>query len=300
MIPTAQVARAVSWVLLVALVGLAISLGFTTHGPIAGLVAVSAALLAGIAFAIGTGWARRHQNAGSELANLSRQLQQLTEKEKAQLARSLHDELGGLLIAVKMDVSWLQKRWPNPAPEVQARWERVFKVLDEGVDFKRRVVEQLRPTLLDNMGLIAALRWIAQEICGRAGLNYIESYPEQEPVLSDDVSILVFRVVQEALNNVVKHAHATDVRIELTSETQGLTVLIEDNGVGIGAGSNEARRSAASAALHGLAIMQLRVSSLGGTLEIESPREGGTLIRARLPARGIEQEDPVEEVASRS
>ena len=88
-----------------------------------------------------------------------------SEKEKAQLARALHDELGGLLIAVKMDVSWLQKRWPSRHPEIQARWARVLKVLDDGVDFKRRIVEKLRPTLLDNMGLLPAVRWIAQETC---------------------------------------------------------------------------------------------------------------------------------------
>ena len=120
------------------------------------------------------------ERTGASVWPLSRQLQHVTEKEKAQLARSLHDELGGLLIAVKMDISWLQKRWPKPTPDVQARWERVFKVLDDGVDFKRRVVESLRPTLLDNMGLIAALRWVAQETCATApACSCSESYPER-------------------------------------------------------------------------------------------------------------------------
>src|SRR5579871_4763996 len=91
----------------------------------------------------------------SELSALSSHLQQVSEKEKAALARELHDELGGLLIAVKMDVSWLHKRAPNAQdPEMHTRWTRVLKVLDEGVDFKRRIVESLRPTLLDNMGLL--------------------------------------------------------------------------------------------------------------------------------------------------
>ena len=156
-----------------------------------------------------------------ELTALSNHLQQLSEKEKAELARELHDELGGLLIAVKMDASWLQKRWPSPAPEIQARWARVLKVLDDGVDFKRRIVENLRPTLLDNMGLLPAVRWIAQETCSRAGLHYTEIYPEQEPALRDDVAIMVFRLVQESLNNVVKHAHATQVRMEIGLQRSG-------------------------------------------------------------------------------
>jgi signal transduction histidine kinase len=251
---------------------------------------VSLALIATVALAmrerrvraLRSGPDRSLNRAGaSDLATLSRQLQTMAEKEKAQLARSLHDELGGVLIAVKMDTSWLHKRWPNPTPEVQARWERVFKVLDEGVDFKRRVVENLRPTLLDNMGLIAAVRWVAQETCERAGLHCVESYPEHDPALSDDASILVFRLVQEALNNVVKHARATDVRIEMTSEPHELSVLVEDNGVGIDG------RAAPSATLHGLTIMKVRVSSLGGTLEVGAAPHGGTLIRARLPTQHL-------------
>ncbi len=157
---------------------------------------------------------RRVRRRTSELSALSSHLQQLSEKEKAALARELHDELGGLLIAAKMDVSWLQKRAPGAFdPDIQSRFTRVLKVLDDGVDFKRRVVESLRPTLLDNMGLLPAVRWITQETCNRAGLSYTESYPDQELQLADDAAIMVFRLVQEALTNIVKHAHASNVRV---------------------------------------------------------------------------------------
>ena len=139
---------------------------------------------------------RRVRRRTIELSALSSHLQQLSEKEKASLARELHDELGGLLIAAKMDVSWLQKRLPNVNPDIQSRWTRVIKVLDEGVDFKRRIVENLRPTLLDNMGLLPAVRWITQETCTRAGLHYTEIYPEHEPLLIDDAAITSFRLVQ--------------------------------------------------------------------------------------------------------
>ena len=152
---------------------------------------------------------RRVRRRTAELSALSSHLQQLSEKEKAPLARELHDELGGLLIAVKMDVSWLHKRWPQPAPEIQARWARVFKVLDDGVDFKRRVVENLRPTLLDNMGLLPRCAGSLQETCGRAGLQYTEIYPEEEPLLSDDAAIMVFRLVQEVADQ-CRQARAGD------------------------------------------------------------------------------------------
>jgi signal transduction histidine kinase len=227
---------------------------------------------------------RRVRRRTTELSALSSHLQQLSEKEKAALARELHDELGGLLIAVKMDVSWLQKRWPNNDPDIQARWARVLKVLDDGVDFKRRIVENLRPTLLDNMGLLPAVRWITQETCSRAGLNYSELYPEQEPQFTDDAAIMVFRLVQESLTNIVKHARATQVRVEIDVQNDELTVLIEDNGVGIDVDRRDAVGS------HGLATMRHRVRSFSGAFDIDVPAEGGTRVRARVPLAGIVQD----------
>ena len=226
---------------------------------------------------------QRVRRRTSELSALSNHLQQLSEKEKATLARELHDELGGLLIAVKMDVSWLRKRWPNPATDIEARWARVFKVLDDGVDFKRRVVETLRPTLLDNMGLLPAVRWIVQETCSRVGLQYTELYPEQPPRLSDDAAIMLFRLVQESLTNIVKHARATHVRVQIDVNAQEMTVLLEDNGIGIDADRREAIGS------HGLATMRHRVRSCGGSLSIESVPQGGTRVLAHLPLAGILQ-----------
>jgi signal transduction histidine kinase len=220
---------------------------------------------------------RRVRQRTVELSALSSHLQQLSEKEKAGLARELHDELGGLLIAVKMDVAWLQKRWPGTEPEIQGRWHRVLKVLDDGVDFKRRIIENLRPTLLDNMGLFPALRWTTQETCSRAGLHYVEEYPDQEPELIDDAAIMIFRLVQESLMNVVKHAKATDVRVAVAIDSQFLEVDVEDNGTGI---APERLHSVGS---HGLATMRHRVRSFGGQFEIDTADGGGTRIHVRLP-----------------
>jgi signal transduction histidine kinase len=224
---------------------------------------------------------RRVRRRTAELSALSSHLQQLSEREKATLARELHDELGGLLIAVKMDASWLHKRWPTPAPEIEARWARVLKVLDDGVDFKRRIVENLRPTLLDNMGLLPAVRWITQECCSRAGLQYTEIYPEHEPQLTEEAAIMAFRLVQESLTNVVKHAHATHVRVQIAVQEQQMGILIDDNGTGIDAERRDAVGS------HGLAIMRHRVRSCGGTLDIENAPHGGTRVTARLPLARI-------------
>jgi signal transduction histidine kinase len=224
---------------------------------------------------------RRVQNRTAELSALSNHLQQLTEKEKASLARELHDELGGVLIAVKMDVAWLQKRASVGEPEIEARWKRLLELLDEGVDVKRRIVENLRPTLLDNMGLLPAVRWITQETCQHAGLQYVESYPDEELLLTDAAAIMVFRLVQESLTNIVKHAHASAVRVEIAIEQSELVLIIEDDGVGI-----EPRRRDAIGS-HGLATMRHRVRSFGGNLQIDSPAAGGTRVRALLPLARI-------------
>lgn len=221
-----------------------------------------------------------------ELSELSNHLQQLSEKEKTNLARELHDQLGGLLIAVKMDASWLHKRWPSPNADIEARWHRIFKVLDDGVEFKRQVVENLHPTLLDNMGLMSAVRWITEETCNRSGLHRTESYPEQELPLLDEVAIMLFRLVQESLNNVVRHAHATQVRIEIGVEEGQLRVSIEDDGIGI-----EAERPAPPGS-HGLATMQLRIHSFGGILDIERVERGGTRVLAHLPLQHIIRPEP--------
>ena len=226
---------------------------------------------------------RRVRRRTAELSALSSHLQQLSEKEKASLARELHDELGGLLIAAKMDVSWLQKRLPDSNPDVQSRWTRVNKVLDDGVAFKRRTVENLHPTLLDNIGLVSALRWITQETCTRAGLHYTEAYPDFDLQLIDDAAIMVFRLVQESLINIVKHARATEVRVEVAVQRDELMILVEDNGGGIDVDRREAPAS------HGLATMRHRASSFGGTYEIESATQGGTRARVRLPLAAIVQ-----------
>ncbi len=226
---------------------------------------------------------RRVRRRTAELSALSSHLQRLSEKEKASLARELHDELGGLLIAVKMDVSWLQKRMPNTNSDIQSRFSRVIKVLDDGVDFKRRIVENLRPTLLDNIGLLPAIRWITEETCARAGLRCTQVYPDFDLRLTDDAAIMAFRLVQESLTNVVKHARATAAHVEVAVQGDELVIVVEDNGGGIDADRRDAVGS------HGLATMRHRVRSFGGSFEIETPPQGGTRVHARLPLAAVAQ-----------
>jgi signal transduction histidine kinase len=218
-----------------------------------------------------------------ELVELSTHLQNVAEREKASLARELHDELGGLLVGARMDISWVEQHLKND-PDLKVRLHRVQQNLAAGVDLKRRIIEELRPTLLDNVGLFAALRWQMKETCGNAGLKCIESYPDEEPRFKSEASIALFRIAQEAFNNILKHSGAkcTDISLDMDDET--LLMRIADDGVGIAAAQFTAIAS------HGLASMRHRVRALGGRLDVRSPASGGTMLIVQIPiANAINQ-----------
>jgi signal transduction histidine kinase len=212
-----------------------------------------------------------------ELMELSTHLQSVAEREKASLARELHDELGGLLVGARMDISWAEQHLSKIDPATKLRLDRVQESLAAGVDLKRRIIEELRPTLLDNVGLFAALRWQLKETCGRAGIRCTESYPEEEPRFKSEASIALYRIAQEAFNNVVKHSQATTVDVSLDLDEETLLLRIVDDGTGIPAGRFTAIAS------HGLASMRHRVRALGGRLDVRSPAESGTVVVVQVP-----------------
>lgn len=217
----------------------------------------------------------------AELTELYRHLQSVQEDERARLSRGLHDELGGLLLAARMDVTWLRQNVPADPPVLTERLARVQAALDRGIDLKRRVVEELRPTLLDNMGLVAALSWQIEETCARGNLKCVQHFPDDEPPLTRAASIALFRVVQEALLNVIKHARATEVEVHLEIAGDNLLLMMRDNGIGL------PQVTSARSKAHGLAGMRHRVAMLGGQLEIDRAPGGGTEIRVIVPLAGI-------------
>ena len=224
------------------------------------------------------------QRRTNDLTALSSHLQRVAEREKSAIARELHDELGGLMIAAKMDVSWLEKALEKKLEkhnqqsdqEIQLRFSRVHKVLDDGLSLKRRVVEALRPTLLDNLGLVPALKWVYQETCSRADMKCAERFPEHEVRLNDEAAIAVFRIVQESLINIVKHAKATEVELSVNMDHSHLNIEVRDNGIGM-------TNQAASRMTQGLASMKHRVISFGGQWNITTPPGGGTSVQIALP-----------------
>jgi signal transduction histidine kinase len=223
----------------------------------------------------------------SELTALSTHLQGVSEQEKSALSRELHDELGGLLVAARMDLSWLQQRLPTSDPHIEQRFKRIHDSLSAGVDLKRRVVEELRPTLLDNMGLFTALRWQFKESCRRTGLHCTETIPEFEQKFCPDAAIGVFRVAQEAFTNILKHSQATSAHLFVSIDRDTFTLRISDDGKGI------QKSRPGTSTTHGLVSMRHRIAGLGGSWELSTPGSGGTVLCARIPlAKMLPQHPP--------
>jgi signal transduction histidine kinase len=222
------------------------------------------------------------QRRTEDLSDLSTHLQSVAETERSALSRELHDELGGLLVAARMDVSWLEEQVAGSDADVQARFRRVQDALQAGVDLKRRVIENLRPSLLDNLGLLPALRWQIAESCERGGLNFAERYPGEELQLIPQASIAIFRIVQESLTNILKHAQARNVEVTLAKRDGALVITVRDDGVGLPVDPRQVLRS------HGVAAMRHRAIALGGQCRITRLAPSGTQIEVRLPLERIE------------
>jgi len=216
-----------------------------------------------------------------ELSELSTHLQEFAEKEKSELAKRLHDELGGLLTAAKMDLSWLQSR-VNTSPYGE-RLAQLGAVLDEAMNLKRRVVEELRPSLLDHFGLPTALRAHVESVCSKASLDCDVMMSDEAETLPKECAIALFRVIQEGLTNVVRHARAKQVKLALTADSERYLLLLTDDGTGMEMNDSRFRWS------HGLAGMRHRVEALGGKFTIESSPAEGTTLRVEVPRKAAAQ-----------
>jgi len=209
-----------------------------------------------------------------QLTELARHLQTVREDERMRLARELHDELGALLTAAKLDVARLKSRLGVLTPEVAERIQHLNEALNNGIALKRRIIEDLRPSSLSNLGLVAALDILVAEWSARAEIT-VER--ELAPVqLRPAGELTVYRLVQEALTNISKYAKASRVQVRLASEGGIVRVSVRDNGVGF---DTSVPRSSA----HGLLGMRYRLETEKGRMVLTSAPGEGTLIEAEMP-----------------
>ena len=219
----------------------------------------------------------RLKSENSSLASLSNFLQMQSERETAALARELHDRVGGLLTPAKMDLAWLEARLGND-PQYAPRLKRLSEMIDEGIDLKRRIIEALRPSLLDHLGLGSARQWHVDDACRAAGVKCRLAIDDGIGRLPPDLEITVYRMVQEMVANVVRHSRANSLEMELVPRDGGLRLSITDDGVGI----DNLETALLS---HGFSGMIHRVKSVDGTFDIKSAPGKGTRIEVFVPLK---------------
>jgi signal transduction histidine kinase len=217
----------------------------------------------------------RLRSENSSLASLSNFLQMQSEREKAALARELHDSLGGLLTPAKMDLAWLEARLGSD-PQYAPRLKRLSDLIDEGIDLKRRIIEALRPSLLDHLGLASALQWHVDDACRAAKVDCRMRFSDRIGRLPPDLEITLYRLVQEMVVNVVKHSRAQGLDLDLAPVDGGLRLVVQDDGVGI-------PDMEAALLSHGFSGMVHRVKSVGGSFDVSSTPGKGTRIEVFVP-----------------
>jgi signal transduction histidine kinase len=210
----------------------------------------------------------------ASLAELATHLQNVREDERGHLARELHDELGALLTAAKLDVARIKSRLGTSQPDATERLEHLSHTLNSGIALKRRIVEDLRPSSLSHLGLVASLEILAREFEERSDLSISTNLEQVE--LDDAAQLTVYRLIQESLTNIAKYANASQVHISLCNLDGYISVTVRDNGQGFNPQHVEPGR-------HGLTGMRHRVEAAGGKLSVISTEGQSTEISAILP-----------------
>jgi PAS domain S-box-containing protein len=220
-----------------------------------------------------------------QLRQLSGRLEAMREEERTRISREIHDELGGALTGLKMDLARLNKQADTLTPEaVRARAQEITALVDATVKTVRRIATDLRPGILDDFGLAAAIEWQLQEFEQRAGIECVFLGEAEDLALAPEAATALFRVLQETLTNVARHAEARNVEVRLEPTPAGLVLEVQDDGRGIAPHEVEGSRSL------GLLGMRERVRLLAGRLEIEGQPGRGTRVRVTVPLNTHEQE----------
>jgi signal transduction histidine kinase len=213
-----------------------------------------------------------------ELRDLTARLQMVREEERTDIAREVHDELGQALTVLKIDLAWLKPRLAD-RPALAERVQSIIVRIDGAMDTVRRIATDLRPSVLDDLGLVAAVEWQTQEFERSTGITAELEVQATYPELDDVCATTAFRILQETLTNVARHAHATRVKIALQVSAEELTLEVRDNGRGI------SKSDLLSSTSLGLIGSRERAIACGGKLVIRGIRNQGTIALLRIPLR---------------
>jgi two-component system sensor histidine kinase UhpB len=217
-----------------------------------------------------------------QLRLLAAHLQKAREEERTRIGREVHDELGQMITGLKMDLSWIEKRLPEIAgvaarEPVAARAKSMSELLDRTVKTVRKIASELRPGVLDDLGLVPAIEWQARDWQARTGIECQVSASLEGVTVSSERSTALFRIFQEVLTNVARHAQATRVRARISADDGWLVMEVQDNGRGI-TGEDQSRTRS-----FGVLGMRERATLLGGKLAVTGEPGVGTAVRVRIP-----------------
>lgn len=213
------------------------------------------------------------------LREFAAHIQSVREEERTSIAREIHDELGQALTGLKMDLSWLEKRLPKDPGEPAAKVKSMFRLIDDTIQSVRKISSELRPLVLDDVGLPGTIKWQAREFQARTGIRCKVDLQEQQFALDQNRATAVFRIFQEVMTNVARHAGATRVDIKLRRDTDHFILNITDNGRGISAAQLRNPKSL------GLLGIRERALLLGAEIEIEGFDGKGTSVTLSVPDR---------------
>jgi PAS domain S-box-containing protein len=217
------------------------------------------------------------ERSKEELRELAALSQSLREREKSQVARELHDELAQALTALKMDVSWIAERLPEGDKPISTKVSAVLAMLDATVAATRRIAADLRPLMLDDLGLVPAVEWLVQNFIERTGVACELAIDSENFDLDEPYASAVFRIVQESLTNIARHARATQVEVAFERAGRRIGIRVRDNGRGFLAGDRRKPKT------FGLMGLRERASLLGGEARIESEPGRGTAVEVTIP-----------------
>jgi PAS domain S-box-containing protein len=212
-----------------------------------------------------------------QIRALTNHLQNIREEERIHMAREIHDELGQKLTVMKMDVSWLHKKVNGSNVIIRQKLQDLNELLDATLESVRKISTELRPSLLDDLGLAAAMEWHLKEFEKRSGIKTYFNQPDVELQFDDASKIAIFRIFQESLTNVARHSKANDVKIELVRTKDQVSLRIQDNGKGF-----DIQRAMDGKTL-GILGMKERAESLGWRFEIKTYPESGTTVAVTIP-----------------
>src|SRR5215467_875476 len=212
-----------------------------------------------------------------QLRALAARLQLVREEERALVAREMHDELGQACTAIKMDLASIGRKTSKTQVQLREKVHSTMELVDKMIFTVRRIASELRPRTLDDLGLTAALEWQAQEFENRTGIRCVVVLPQEQLALDSEHSTAIFRIFQESLTNVARHAKASQVEARLETQPGKLLFTVHDNGIGFNAKQTIVRKSL------GLVGMQERALLLDGKLTIEGVPGSGTTVTLQIP-----------------